>query len=85
MHIQRSSNSIYIIVGSCNSYLTTCKHWTCHLLNIAGLQHSVPSNQPGAYVRDKDTSANFALKCRGVGAYARGGAYLWDTMILVNG
>ena len=38
----------------------------------------------GAYVRDKDTSANFALKCRGVGTYARGGAYLWDTTVLVN-
>ena len=53
MHIKRinvtrswtSSNSTYIIVGSCNSYLTRSKHWTCHLLNIAGLQHAVPSNQ----------------------------------------
>ena len=34
--------------------------------------------------RDKDTSADFAQKFWGVGAYVRGGAYLWDTTVLVN-
>ena len=37
-----SSISTYIIVGSCNSYLTTSKH---DLLNITGLQLALPINQ----------------------------------------
>ena len=39
----------------------------------------------GAYVWDKDTSAKLCTKnVGGVGAYARGGAYLWDTTVLVS-
>ena len=36
---------ITLIFCSCNSYLTASEHWTCQLLNIAGLQHALPSNQ----------------------------------------
>ena len=38
----------------------------------------------GAYVQDKNTSARLCAKNAG-GAYARGGAYLWDTMVYVLG
>ena len=35
----------------------------------------------GAYVRDKNTSVRLCAKKAG-GAYARGGAYLRDTMVM---
>ena len=37
----------------------------------------------GAYARDKNTSARLSAKKAG-GAYARGGAYLQDTTVLVT-
>ena len=36
----------------------------------------------GAYAQDKNTSARLCAKNAG-GAYARGGAYLRDTMVLI--
>ena len=36
----------------------------------------------GAYARDKNTSARLCTKKAG-GAYAQGGAYLWDTTVCV--
>ena len=36
----------------------------------------------GAYARDKNTSVRVCAKNAG-GAYARGGAYLWDTTVII--
>ena len=38
----------------------------------------------GTYARDKNTSAGLCAKNVGGGAYARGGAYLRDTTVLVK-
>ena len=43
----------------------------------------VSFDEGGAYARHKNTSARLSTKNAG-GAYARGGAYLRDTMILVS-
>ena len=40
------------------------------------------STRGGAYAQDKNTSARLSAKNVGGGAYARGGAYLWDTTVI---
>ena len=53
-------------------------HSTTETLNL-----TVEVSTRGAYVRGKNTSAILCAKNAG-GAYARGGAYLWDTTVLLD-